>query len=245
MLRHFFFDLVGTLVRIVTDEAAPETSASFERWVAQHLGQTAVDRERAHPFLQDLRAIRPAPVLHAEPDIAPVVLAHLQALMDREPSLAQIAQMAEAFRTASRRELTVVPGAREALAALKKRFGVGLISNAQLLFTRPELQSVGLPQDLFEPLLVSSQFGVRKPSRHIFAAALEQAKVEPHEALYVGNDPCDDVEGAAAAGLHTCLVDDPRLHKEIRVPPDLHLGSVAQLPLALSSDDAPAWVRGQ
>jgi putative hydrolase of the HAD superfamily len=233
MLLAVFFDLYGTLVDITTDEAAPETARSFERWMQARFGARALARERGHPFLSDLRAIRPAPVLHAEPDIAPVVAAHLATILEREPSPLEIAEMAEAFRTASRRALALVPGAREAILALRQRFQVGLISNAQLLFTRPELRQVGLPESLFDPMVISSEVGVHKPSRHIFRAALERAGVGADEAMHVGNDPFDDVDGAAAVGLRTCLVEDTRRRGDPTRAPDLRLKSVAELPAML------------
>jgi FMN phosphatase YigB (HAD superfamily) len=233
MLRHVFFDLYGTLVSIATDEASPSTASAFERFVARRFGGAAVQTEREHPFLCDLRAIRPAPVLHAEPDIAPTVAAHLRLLLGREPSPPEISEMAAGFRTASRRTLEIVPGALEAITALRTRFGVGLISNAQVLFTRPELEHVGLDVALFQPLVISSEIGVHKPSRHIFRAALERAGVDAGEAMHVGNDPIDDVDGGANAGLLTCLVDDGRGRPPGKVAPDLKLRSVAELPAAL------------
>ncbi|MBI5543388.1 MAG: HAD family hydrolase [Deltaproteobacteria bacterium] len=244
MLRAVFFDLYGTLVDITTDEGSPETSSAFERWVESRFGVKAFERERAHPFLSDLRAIRPLPVLHAEPSIAPAVTSHLTTLLEREPSALEIDEMAEAFRSASRRTLCLIPGARETLLALRQRFIVGLISNAQLLFTRPELRQVGLEPALFEPLLISSEIGVRKPSKHIFRAALERAGVMAGEALHVGNDPLDDVDGAWAAGLFTCLVDDRRRRAEPTHVPSLRLPSVASLPEAILGPAAPAWARG-
>ena len=82
---------------------------------------------------------------------------------------------------------------------------------------------------------------MRKPDAEIFSRALELVGARPCEALHVGNDPVDDVEGAAAAGLHTCLVGEAR-HGTLRVAPDLSLGSVADLPERLFGPDRPAWM---
>ena len=243
MLRHILFDLYGTLVHITTDEHAPQTSAAFERWIEGRFGRSAAERERARPFAWDLRDIQPGPGAHAEPDLAPVVQAHLRKVAGREPSPVEIREAAEAFRAASRRELSRVPGALEALRALRQKFGIGLVSNAQLLFTLPELRQVGLPTELFDPLVISSQAGVRKPSPRIFEQALERARAAPSEVLYVGNDPKDDVDGAAAVGLRTCRVDDPRQQGEGAHRPDLRLRSVAELAAAILGEAAPPWAR--
>lgn len=244
MLRFVFFDLYGTLVNTTTDEDSLPTRTTFELWVGRRFGSKAAELERARPFVDELRALRPPPAAHAEPNIAPVVQAHLRALTGgRVPAPHEVEEMAEAFRTASRRELELVPGALEAVRALRRRFGVGLISNAQLLFTRPELRQLGVPEDAFDPCLISSEVGVRKPSQQIFLRALEGAGVRACEALHVGNDPTDDVDAAAAVGLRTCLVDDPRRRSEPVNAPDLRLRSVADLPDALLGDRAPAWAR--
>lgn len=233
MLRAVFFDLYGTLVTITTDEADPATSETFARWVGDRYGAHAAAREREHPFLVDLRALRPPPGDHAEPDLAPTVAAHLGRVLERPPSPGEIEEMAAAFRASSRHELAVIPGARQAIHRLRARFRVGLISNAQRLFTVPELRELDLGLDLFDPALLSSDLGVRKPSPRIFRAALERAGVAPAEAMHVGNDPFDDVQGASATGLLTCLVDDPRRQGDGPVAPTLRLPSVADLPAAL------------
>jgi putative hydrolase of the HAD superfamily len=245
MLRHVLFDLYGTLVRIVTDEGAPQTAEAFERWLHDRFGASVAAREREHPFLKDLRAMRTSREPHSEPDLAPVVRSHLERVAQREVSPLEVQETAGAFRACSRRQLQLIPGSVEALASLRRRFGVGLVSNAQVLFTRPELEQLGMPLSGFSPAVISSEIGVRKPARRIFAVALARAGVRADEALFVGNDPWDDVEGAAAAGLHTCLVEDPLLEKEVRVPPELALRSVADLPAALFDENAPPWARGR
>lgn len=243
MLRAVSFDLYGTLVDILTNETAPETTETFAAWVERRWGRDAARREREHPFAAALRGMRPPPVLHAEPDIEPVAREHLRGLRQAEPAPSEVAELAEAFRAASRRQFAPIPGAREALLRLRGRFRVGLISNAQRLFTLPELRLADLDPAGFDPLLISSDVGERKPGRGIFERALAAANVRPDEALHVGNDAHDDVDGAAGAGLHTCLVDDPRRAGDGERPPDLRLHSVAELPDLLLGTQAPRWAR--
>jgi putative hydrolase of the HAD superfamily len=208
--------------------------------VGVRFGTEAARRERASPLSQALARIVPPPRAHGEPDIAPVIRDHLAGLLDRPASEAELRAAAERFRACSRRTLGVVPGAKEALVRCRSRFGLGLISNAQWLFTRAELESSGLAP-LLGLRVISSEIGVRKPGPEIFHRALELAGARPADALHVGNDPVDDVEGAAAAGLHTCLVGEAR-HGALRVAPDLSLVSVAELPERLFGPNRPAWV---
>ena len=178
--------------------------------------------------------MRPPPGAYREPDIVPVLRSHLETVLERVPSTEELCAVAEAFRDCSRTRLELVPGALEALTALRTRWGVGLISNAQWVFTRPELARFGL-EALLDPVVISSEVGLRKPARGSFEAALARAGVRAAAALHVGNDPVDDVDGALHAGLWACRVHDttrpgPGLH-----PPDLEAPTVAEVPALLAT----------
>ena len=53
----------------------------------------------------------------------------------------------------------------------------------------------------FSAILVSEAVGLRKPDAAIFNAALKSLNVQPHEAVFIGDNPNADVLGAQAAGL--------------------------------------------
>src|SRR3954451_19654647 len=59
---------------------------------------------------------------------------------------------------------------------------------------------------LVDGALASAEVGAAKPERAIFAAALELAGAEPHDAWHVGDTPEADVEGARAGGLRPVVV---------------------------------------
>jgi putative hydrolase of the HAD superfamily len=93
-----------------------------------------------------------------------------------------------------------------ALDELKKRgLTLGLISNVDrdISSTYDEL---GLP-DWLELRITSQDVGFNKPHPEIFRAALEQAKVKPEEALYVGDQYEIDVVGANGVGMRGILID--------------------------------------
>jgi putative hydrolase of the HAD superfamily len=80
-------------------------------------------------------------------------------------------------------------------------FRLGIISNFDLRLYEI-LKHLGV-LDLFEHVIISSQVGADKPSRHIFQIALDRFAIEPHEILHVGDDEVADGDGARALGFGT------------------------------------------
>ena len=103
-------------------------------------------------------------------------------------------------------EIWAIARRTDALEALKKLREAGcrlwLLSNAQEVFTRYELQHLGL-LDAFDGIYLSSCFGCRKPDIRFFRALLEEQKLDPTKCLMIGNDRETDIAGAKAAGLAT------------------------------------------
>ncbi|HJL18353.1 MAG TPA: HAD family hydrolase [Sandaracinaceae bacterium LLY-WYZ-13_1] len=82
---------------------------------------------------------------------------------------------------------------------------LGVISNSEgrldALFAH-----VGLG-DAFEVVVDSAHEGVRKPDPAIFHRAVARMGVDPGAALYAGDIPSVDVDGALGAGLRAALID--------------------------------------
>jgi len=66
----------------------------------------------------------------------------------------------------------------------------------------------------FETVVFSQRVGFEKPHPAIFRRALEELGVTAPEALHVGDRQRHDVEGAAAAGMRTALLDRGRRRGE-------------------------------
>jgi HAD superfamily hydrolase (TIGR01549 family) len=88
-----------------------------------------------------------------------------------------------------------------------QRAGVrtGIVSNSEGQLARL-LERVGI-SDLFELVVDSGLEGVHKPDPEIFRRALARCGVAAHEALYAGDIPHVDVDGARAAGISAVLID--------------------------------------
>ncbi len=58
-----------------------------------------------------------------------------------------------------------------------------------------------------EFVLISEEAGVFKPDKALFSMALDRAGVSARQALFVGDTPSTDIEGARNSDLHAVLID--------------------------------------
>jgi putative hydrolase of the HAD superfamily len=93
--------------------------------------------------------------------------------------------------------------ALDALAAQGKRLAV--VSNWDVSLP-PVLRRLGLAEHI-ETVVHSAGVGAAKPDPRPFLVALERLELTPDDCIHVGDDPVNDGEGAAAAGLRAILVD--------------------------------------
>lgn len=114
--------------------------------------------------------------------------------------------MGRRFRALSTEYIRLYDGARELLSALRERgCRLWLLSNAQAVFTRWELEQLGL-KDCFDGVYLSSDYGVKKPDRRFFEVLLHERGILPEQAVMIGNDGVCDIAGAQALGLSTVYI---------------------------------------
>src|SRR5262245_65693343 len=114
--------------------------------------------------------------------------------------------LAEMCRGISRRRLGLYPHARKVLDALRGRYPLALVTDAQSPYARAELHRVGL-LGYFDPIVVSGDHGYRKPDRRPVQAARDGMGRAAGNAMYVGHDVHRDVFGAREDGLPTVMFD--------------------------------------
>ncbi len=115
------------------------------------------------------------------------------------------------------------PGIIRVLKGLGYRLGV--VSNAEGRVEQ-DLESAGFAE-MFETVVDSSVVGVEKPDPAIFRIALDRMGVSAATAMFLGDVPSIDVEGAKAAGITPVLLDRFGLYPETLVP---RLRSISELP---------------
>jgi REG-2-like HAD superfamily hydrolase len=138
----------------------------------------------------------------------------------------------------------VFPDVAPALAALQERgLVVGAVSN--WVWQLPELLHALDLVKQFDFIAASSRVGFEKPHAEIFRWALEQAKVEPGEAIHVGDHLDADVAGARGVGIQPVLIDRRERFGPADVPDDVPLiRSLTEL-LPIVEARLPAEVAGR
>ena len=94
----------------------------------------------------------------------------------------------------------------EYIRSLRGEFHTGLISNAwsglREFITKEKLI------DLFDTVVISAEIGVIKPSAKIYEVALDQAKVDASEAVFVDDMPIN-IEACEKVGMKGILFNGP------------------------------------
>lgn len=134
------------------------------------------------------RIIDRAVVLAGEPrlDVAPLVRRFLSSCPDKMPTY---------------------PGAAEAVAAVRRRVPVGLVTDGAPDTQRAKLRAIGL-EEAFDAVVLSDELGreFRKPRPEPFLAAARALGVAPSAVVVVGDRPDKDVAGARAAGMRVLRI---------------------------------------
>jgi putative hydrolase of the HAD superfamily len=97
---------------------------------------------------------------------------------------------------------------------------MAVVSDAQKVFCLEEGEMLGLNQ-FFDHIVLSTQFGFRKPDGRLFAIACSLLDIPPAQAIYIGDDLRKDVKGAKQAGMAAILVSrNPQQNSETEIEAD-------------------------
>lgn len=207
-IKGILFDLYGTLINIETDENLDEIFRGIGHYLTYHgvyLSRTEV-RERYWEILK--RQKNENAEEYAEINVETIWDSFLDnegiAAGENRRKLALI--LAQLFRGISRKRLILYPDVKRVLDELKAAYPLALVSDAQPCFALPEIRAVGL-EGYFDPIVISAYHDYRKPDPRLYLEALAAMKLQPAEAIYIGNDMFRDIYGAQKVGLKTIFLD--------------------------------------
>ncbi|MCH5155642.1 MAG: HAD family hydrolase [Clostridiales bacterium] len=209
-MKNFIFDFYNTLVSIHTEEHDPESWRGAVGFLAERGIKSDPETliklydERWAEHISDLE--QTSKYAYPEGDIKKVYKSMVTALGGTLSDSAAAACAVLARRQSIRR-LELFGGTVELLNALKARgCKLYILSNAQSVFTVGELEQSGVV-DMFDGVLLSSDYGCRKPDPAFFDFLFKKFKLKKPESVMIGDDPNSDGKGAQNYGIAYVMAD--------------------------------------
>lgn len=206
MYKNYIFDLYGTLVDIKTNENKAslwKKMALFYRLKGADWQPVQLKRAyRALVMQEENRLTELTTVSREHVEIRlESVFAELYRQKGVEPITEMIHDTGVIFRAISLEYIKLFNGAEALLDRLRENGKkVYLLSNAQRMFTEPEMRMLGI-YDKFDGILYSSDAGVKKPAADFFQTLFDRYDLQKEESVMIGNDVTADMSGAADFGL--------------------------------------------
>ncbi len=224
MYRNVLFDLYGTLLDIHTDESKRylwQKMADYFRAYGAYYTPASLRQAYLHT-VRSLEAQLGGPYPEIQLELVFFALYRNKGI-EADPALIQ--STGTAFRTISRSRLALYPDVLELLDGLKKRrIGIYLLSNAQHMFTEPELRMTGL-LPYFDGVLYSSDAGCRKPDPVFMDLLVSSCGLDAKECIMIGNEASTDIAVAQAYGM-----DSIYLHTNLSPAGETAPGATFQIP---------------
>jgi putative hydrolase of the HAD superfamily len=134
---------------------------------------------------------------------------------------------------------SAVPGVRPTLDRLRERgLRLGMISNASDVANVQRLIDSAEVRAYFDPIVISAAAGYRKPTPSLYEDVLRGWKMDPAEAVMVGDTLGEDILGAQRAGLHQIWVQA----EADRSFNDEHVGVIVPEVTVASLEEVPAAI---
>ncbi|MDO8691303.1 MAG: HAD-IA family hydrolase [Dehalococcoidia bacterium] len=126
-----------------------------------------------------------------------------------------VRKMNQAWNDAFAAGTRALPHTKSVLRRLRLSCRLGIVSNSLAPNTISDLRVAGI-LDFFQAIVISSDFGKRKPHAAIFLSALDRLGLKPAEAVFVGDNPYEDIFGAQEVGMRAVLMDHPLVERSRR-----------------------------
>jgi HAD superfamily hydrolase (TIGR01662 family) len=170
---------------------------------------------------------------HVEIPIQAWMVQLLRRAVGQEPKDGLVEEAIKIIVSARAENAVVFPDSKPLLEKLSKRgIKLGIISNVSSHDVAVEiLRKVGL-LEYFDTVVTSAFVGIRKPDPGIFLYALMQFKLQPREAVIVGDSERHDVWGGSITGMKTVLVSRRSLTDSLA---DYRFSSLAEASATLAS----------
>lgn len=245
-IQAILFDVNGTLIDIETDEGRGRIYRVMSRFFDYQNASVAPDKLRERYFELMAEQFKASREEHPEFDVVALWQTLLQEELGATHALPPETEtetkrpqqlplfLAQLHRALSRRRLELYPDIVPVLEELRRRYALGIVTDAQRAYAEPEMRAVGL-DGFFSPIIVSGDYGYRKPDPRLFARAVKALQLHPEQVVYVGNDMYRDIFGAQQAGMYTVFFSTQYGNKEYNgVEADYVIHNFSGLPDAMA-----------
>jgi putative hydrolase of the HAD superfamily len=227
MKKGIFFDLYGTLIDILTDEVDPWVYSTLSRYLSYRDIKIA-PKELKKTYFEDIQSqLKQSNETYPEVDVYKIFSNMMHRYGNKTYSKSAIVDTAVLFRSLTMRRFEVFQGVYEVLASLVEKYELALISDAQWVFTEPEMAMLGLTP-FFKFRILSSRFGFKKPDTRLFDMSMKKLMIKSEESVYIGDHPQKDLVGAKKAGMKFILFrSECKPHNDFQ--PDRHFNDYSEL----------------
>ena len=234
-VKGLIFDLNGTLIDITTNESDDQVYRVTANFLDYYGVQIPPEQLKKNFFDLNRRQRHESEEEFPEFDSAKIFCDIIENF--KQKPIENIQKLAETtskvFRAASRYKLKCYDGVYECLQELKNIYSLSALSDGQTLWAKPEIFSVKL-HDFFPIVLISGDFGYRKPDPRLFEAALNAMKLQADEVIFIGNDMYRDIYGAQSAGIKTIFFKSNQGDQEYHgAEADYIIYNIRELPKAI------------
>ena len=202
MIKGLLFDLNGTLIDIMTneyDDNVYRTTANFLSYYNVVISPEIL-KEKFFNLNRKQRnsSCEEFPEFDSAKIFSDIITEFSQENIDNIELLSAAAS--RVFRASSRFKLELYPGVTSTLYALQDKYKMAAVTDGQTLWAVPELQACKIDK-FFSFIIVSGDYGFRKPDCRLFDIASEKFALPKDEIIFIGNDMYRDVYGAKRAGM--------------------------------------------
>ncbi|MFI9603513.1 HAD family hydrolase [Streptomyces sp. NPDC052043] len=229
-VTHVLFDFFGTLVSYSPSRTEQGFTRSYE--ITRALGAALT----YHNFLEawsktSARFDELSDLDDREYTMTDIGTAFLRDVLGRTPASAHTDLLLRTYLSEWDKGVHHLPGISDLLTTLSAEYRLAVVSNTQDAELLPgHLEEMGVRQ-LFDAVVTSFEVGWRKPHPKIYMAALNELRIDPAAAVFVGDTYNADYRGPSQVGIRSLLID-PR--RQVAIPDEARLSSIFDLPTRLA-----------
>jgi putative hydrolase of the HAD superfamily len=206
-IKGIIFDCYNTLIDIKTDDVSVDTYRQVSNWLI-YQGVKIDPEELMAEYKKTSKEVLESrweknPEIKIELVFGKICKQH--AMWDINESVVGV-EAARAFRAASLRHFQAFPQSVKLLKELEG-YPMGIVSNAQAVFSLLELKYLDLNKH-FQFVILSSEFGHRKPDPRIILEGARKLGLKPEEILSIGDSMEHDIAPSEKLGMKAMHIEE-------------------------------------